>query len=140
MSFVFGGLHVGSIAGLLAAPALIHAFGWQSVFIAFGAAGLVWVAWFEGLVASLGRSDPHLVERLQLNGTSWADTPAPAAPPAAAGASGAALVLQQQQQQGEAAGDPHAAAPLDAGMRIPYRAFLRSGPVRALCFTHFCHK
>ena len=39
MSFIFGGLHVGSLLGLLVAPALIERFGWQTVFYAFGGLG-----------------------------------------------------------------------------------------------------
>lgn len=31
MSFIFGGLHVGSLLGLLVAPQLIEQFGWQTV-------------------------------------------------------------------------------------------------------------
>lgn len=30
-SYMFGGLHVGSLLGLLVAPALIEKFGWQTV-------------------------------------------------------------------------------------------------------------
>lgn len=30
-SYMFGGLHVGSLLGLLVAPALIEQFGWQTV-------------------------------------------------------------------------------------------------------------
>ena len=30
-SYMFGGLHVGSLLGLLIAPALIERFGWQTV-------------------------------------------------------------------------------------------------------------
>ena len=39
MSTAFGGLHVGSIIGLVTAPAIISMFGWQAVFYIFGAAG-----------------------------------------------------------------------------------------------------
>ena len=31
ISFIFGGLHVGSLLGLLVAPVLIDRFGWQTV-------------------------------------------------------------------------------------------------------------
>ena len=31
ISFIFSGLHVGSLAGLLVAPTLIERFGWQTV-------------------------------------------------------------------------------------------------------------
>jgi predicted MFS family arabinose efflux permease len=41
VSFIFGGLHVGSLVGLIVAPPLIEAFGWQSVFYWFGALGVL---------------------------------------------------------------------------------------------------
>ena len=39
VSLAFTGLHIGSIVGLLAAPVLIEAGGWRSLFIVFGASG-----------------------------------------------------------------------------------------------------
>ena len=33
ISFIFGGLHVGSLLGLLVAPLLIDRFGWQTVLL-----------------------------------------------------------------------------------------------------------
>lgn len=47
VTFVFSGFHVGSILGLLTAPWLIQHYGWQSVFVTFGALGFVWWLWFE---------------------------------------------------------------------------------------------
>jgi MFS family permease len=66
VSFVFGGLHVGSIVGLLAAPALIHASGWQSLFVVFGAAGLVWWAWYESLISQIADTDPEFACKLSM--------------------------------------------------------------------------
>ncbi|KAJ6863451.1 hypothetical protein NC652_040103 [Populus alba x Populus x berolinensis] len=42
VAFVFGGLSVGSVAGLLLAPPLIQNFGWASVFYIFGFLGVAW--------------------------------------------------------------------------------------------------
>ena len=39
ISFIFSGLQVGSLAGLLVAPPLIERFGWEVVFYIFGATG-----------------------------------------------------------------------------------------------------
>lgn len=39
ISFIFSGLHVGSLLGLLVAPPLIENFGWETVFYIFGVAG-----------------------------------------------------------------------------------------------------
>ena len=43
---VYSGGPVGIILALVAAPAIIGAFGWPSVFLIFGASGLAWMcAW-----------------------------------------------------------------------------------------------
>nr|XP_043624217.1 probable anion transporter 6, chloroplastic [Erigeron canadensis] len=47
VSFVFGGLSVGSVLGLLLAPPLIESFGWESVFYMFGLFGIVWFLGFQ---------------------------------------------------------------------------------------------
>ena len=39
ISFIFSGLQVGSLAGLLVAPPLIEQFGWEVVFYIFGVTG-----------------------------------------------------------------------------------------------------
>ncbi len=164
VALVFGGLHLGSIAGLLAAPALIHAFGWQSVFVAFGASGLLWAAWFESIVEDIRRRDPEFAARLMHPAAPFPDQ-AGASPRAASSsrssggggggsldrldAWGRASVGGSADWSGSAQGrwqgagrrqDAHGAAPLDASSPVPYRAFFRSGAVQALCLTHFCHK
>ncbi|KAL6965521.1 putative anion transporter 6, chloroplastic, variant 2 [Sarracenia purpurea var. burkii] len=47
VSFVFGGLSVGSVAGLLLAPPLIKNLGWESVFYIFGLLGIAWFLGFQ---------------------------------------------------------------------------------------------
>lgn len=47
VGFVFGGLSVGSVAGLLLAPPLIQNFGWESVFYLFGLLGIAWFLGFQ---------------------------------------------------------------------------------------------
>ncbi|XP_052199349.1 probable anion transporter 6, chloroplastic [Diospyros lotus] len=47
VSFVFGGLSVGSVTGLLLAPPLIQNFGWESVFYFFGLLGITWFSGFQ---------------------------------------------------------------------------------------------
>ncbi|KAJ6731841.1 SOLUTE CARRIER FAMILY 17 [Salix purpurea] len=49
VAFVFGGLSVGSVTGLLLAPPLIQNFGWASVFFIFGFLGIAWFLGFRYL-------------------------------------------------------------------------------------------
>ncbi|KAF9662832.1 hypothetical protein SADUNF_Sadunf18G0095200 [Salix dunnii] len=49
VAFVFGGLSVGSVTGLLLAPPLIQEFGWASVFFIFGFLGIAWFLGFQYL-------------------------------------------------------------------------------------------
>jgi hypothetical protein len=65
-------------------------------------AGLVWVAWWEKLMASMAAEEPGLAAALT----------------AAAHGGGDAEETDRP---------------------VPWRAFLRSTPVRALAFTHFCN-
>lgn len=47
MSFIFGGLPVGSLLGLFVAPPLIERFGWPTVFYAFGLLGQSLYGWIS---------------------------------------------------------------------------------------------
>lgn len=49
VAFVFGGLSVGSVMGLLLAPPLIQNLGWESVFYIFGLLGIAWFLGFQVL-------------------------------------------------------------------------------------------
>jgi len=118
VSFVFGGLHVGSILGLLAAPYLITNFGWETVFVVFGAAGLAWVLWFEQLMAGIAASDPETAAALTQDRLS---TPSSSS--------------SSEDSHGSHGG--HAAGPISG--TVPWRAFLRSKAVRVLMYTHFCN-
>jgi ACS family sodium-dependent inorganic phosphate cotransporter len=123
VSVVFGGLHVGSILGLLAAPYLITNFGWETVFVVFGAAGLVWVLWFEQLMAGIMASDPETAALLTADRLGVSAAAADAAAAAADSHSGSH--------------GGHAAGPISG--EVPWRAFLRSRAVQALMYTHFCN-
>lgn len=98
ISFVLGGLNVGSIAGLLLVPFLIDHFGWQSVFAAFGCMGALWVLWFEDILRDIQESDPELYQSMQ----------------------------SAEEKEGETESED-----------IPWRAIVRSTPVRALACAHF---
>ncbi|PON68548.1 Major facilitator [Parasponia andersonii] len=49
VAFVFGGLSVGSVVGLLLAPPLIQNLGWEYVFYVFGLLGVGWYIGFQFL-------------------------------------------------------------------------------------------
>lgn len=107
----FGGLHLGTVVGLLAAPPIVDAFGWRAIFYVYGGLGFVWYAWYEGVVMpELAKQDPALAA--SLSGTA-------VAPQSAGGASPSAASEKQRP--------------------VPYRAFLASKEVQALMATHFCN-
>ncbi|OAO95586.1 PHT4 [Arabidopsis thaliana] len=49
VGFVFGGLSLGSVMGLLLAPPIIETFNWESVFYLFGLLGVGWFVGFQFL-------------------------------------------------------------------------------------------
>ncbi|RID73753.1 hypothetical protein BRARA_B00883 [Brassica rapa] len=49
VGFVFGGLSLGSVLGLLLAPPIIQTFNWESVFYLFGLLGIGWFIGFQFL-------------------------------------------------------------------------------------------
>ena len=96
-SFVFGGLHGGSLLGLTLAPFFIDAFGWPSVFYVFGIGGLAWNVWWQGIMRD---------ERVR-------------------------RILDADVMPND---------PENIGKdELPWRAFVRNTPVRALCVVHFVH-
>ena len=79
------------------------------VFYGFGAAGLLWSTWWESVVSAMAEDDPESHRLLTETAASRA-----------AQARGAARQPAQQEA-------------------MPWRAFLRNGPMRALAYTHFCN-
>ncbi|KAG2487853.1 hypothetical protein HYH03_013570 [Edaphochlamys debaryana] len=122
VTFIFSGFHVGSIAGLLAAPWIIQHWGWQAVFTSFGALGLVWYLWFEqGIMSRIAAEEPDFEARLVADSRTL--TPQAEAAGAAPSSSGGAHAVSSS------------APPPD----VPWRAFLRCPAVRALAYTHFAN-
>lgn len=75
ISFIFSGLHVGSLLGLLVAPPLIENLGWESVFYIFGVLGIAWVLWFQKVMADIEISDPEVAYQLSAPAESSASDP-----------------------------------------------------------------
>ncbi|KAI3814647.1 hypothetical protein L1987_14290 [Smallanthus sonchifolius] len=67
VSFVFGGLSVGSVLGLLLAPPLIESFGWESVFYMFGMFGIVWFLGFQFVAEDQPLTNSASLSRSQSN-------------------------------------------------------------------------
>ncbi|KAL4421893.1 hypothetical protein ABPG77_003695 [Micractinium sp. CCAP 211/92] len=136
ISFIFGGLHVGSLTGLLIAPLLIERFGWPSVFYLFGGLGLVWALWWERLVAGIAEREPELVQALTTPGGAGAN-PQQQQKGARLDASSAAAAAHDD---GAAlAGHGGHGGVIDARAPVPWRAFLRSPALLALGYTHYCN-
>ena len=81
----------------------------MQVFYGFGGAGLLWSTWWESVVSTMAREDPESHRLLTETASSRA-----------AQAHGPARQPAQQEA-------------------MPWRAFLRNGPMRALAYTHFCN-
>ncbi|KAG1659650.1 hypothetical protein FOA52_007237 [Chlamydomonas sp. UWO 241] len=145
VSFIFTGLHFGSIIGLLTAPLIIRSWGWEALFISYGAAGGLWVWAYEAIVARMRTQDPAVFNDLtRRGGASGARAGKGAAAAQRAdeldrlgGGNGAdAATLANEAEAVRAA---EAAADLDAERPVPWRAFVRNGSVRALMYTHFAN-
>lgn len=153
VALTLSGLNVGSVLGLLLAPAVIDSFGWRTVFYLFGGLGLVWVAFaprlYDGAeedASALGDAgDAGVVLEVAQGGAQHSDS---------LGGDGQALELEHAPSSGgerRAAGPEGgtAAAEQDASSSgsdqveddgsLPWGAFFGSSPVRALAFTHFCN-
>lgn len=109
VAFVFGGLSVGSVAGLLLAPPLIQNFGWESVFYLFGFLGL---AWFLGF------------QFLEEGKTSF-----PAESISCSGSQSALMTQTWNTSLGQLGGSLK---------EVPWKAFFRSEAVWAMIYAHFC--
>ncbi|MED6146589.1 putative anion transporter 6, chloroplastic [Stylosanthes scabra] len=72
VAFVFGGLSVGSVMGLLLAPPLIQSLGWESVFYLFGFFGVAWFLGFQVLEGGEVQLNAGSLSRVQGTRTgSW---------------------------------------------------------------------
>lgn len=76
VAFVFGGLSVGSVAGLLLAPPLIQNFGWESVFYLFGLLGVTWFLGFQYIEGGETKSAASTIPSVEStsNKKSWLDS------------------------------------------------------------------
>lgn len=60
LALVYSGMYLGSVTGLAVSPALIHKFGWPSVFYSFGSLGSIWFALWLSNAHSSPNDDPSI--------------------------------------------------------------------------------
>lgn len=135
-SFIFGGLHVGSLLGLVVAPPIIQNLGWPSVFYLFGGLGVAWSLWWEQLVRSIAQKEPEFAETLT------AGSPFSRQQHGAASSSSSVDRVEQRADDGaNGAGAPLSShgGVINHSETVPWRGFLRNRAVQALAYTHFCN-
>ncbi|PKA56582.1 putative anion transporter 6, chloroplastic [Apostasia shenzhenica] len=118
VAFVFGGLSVGSVLGLLFAPPIIQTFGWESVFYVFGILGIIWCLAFEFVREA---RSPYGGEVHEING----------------------LLLDYVgpflESTAEMKSWSSAFGELIYSLKdIPWKAFVKSQAIWAMVYAHFC--
>ncbi|XP_016199595.1 probable anion transporter 6, chloroplastic isoform X2 [Arachis ipaensis] len=108
VAFVFGGLSVGSVMGLLLAPPVIQSLGWESVFYLFGFLG---VAWFLGFQVLEGGEAQLHAGSLSLPGVQR-------------------TTIQSQKSSLKELNSSF--------KDVPWKSFFRSPAVWAMIYAHFC--
>ena len=146
VAFVFNGFNIGSVLGLSLSPLIIETFGWRTVFVIFGAVGLVWVQWVGLGIYTRGGAAPG--------------TPADAVGSTAAvkGLMGRRKMLPVSTTDSDVSdgnGDDGVSsketkfdAPATNGTEgeaeeeeppVPWGEIFQSTPLRALAYVHFCN-
>ena len=141
ISTAYSGLHGGSIVGLLVSPALIDMFGWRSLFAIYGVVGMAWVLGFHLSHGGSRNSGPR-AEGVARSAPVPAAAPPRSQPPPPLPLALLLLGVRQRQAAAGVTSEPTAATAAAAEAQqasIPYRAMLRSQPVRALMLTHLAH-
>ncbi|KAL4279079.1 hypothetical protein GQ457_03G045630 [Hibiscus cannabinus] len=123
VSFVFGGLSVGSVTGLLVAPTLIQNFGWESVFYIFGLLGIWWYSGFHFLGEEQALDAVEVEHVAQLRSAnqnkSWNDS--------------------LKELDGMKTSWNNTLEELRVSLKdVPWKAFFRSPAVWAMIYAHFC--
>ncbi|KAL5729671.1 putative anion transporter 6 [Ranunculus cassubicifolius] len=115
VAFVFGGLSVGSVAGLFLAPPIIQTYGWESVFYIFGLLGILWCLGFQFVKEGQPiYSDDYISRKSQ-------STIDPLSSPSEEKSQSTSL-----KEMGNSLKD------------VPWKAFFRSPAVWAMIYAHFC--
>ncbi|KAG9448468.1 hypothetical protein H6P81_008433 [Aristolochia fimbriata] len=117
VGFVFGGLSVGSVLGLVLAPPLIQNFGFESVFYIFGILGVLWCLGFQFI-----KEGPSLSSGKYMFGRS-------AAPRSSLFSASSSSIQSWKTSLSEL---------VVSIQDIPWEAFFKSPAVWAMIYAHFC--
>lgn len=118
VAFVFNGLHVGSVIGLVLAPVFIEHFGWESVFYIFGILGVVWCIGFTSSTKGEGQRWSWVTgEQANINYEKEIDE----------------ISLDESKKLHDGR-----MSLLTGREKVPWKAFFRSPSVWAMIYTHFC--
>jgi MFS transporter, ACS family, solute carrier family 17 (sodium-dependent inorganic phosphate cotransporter), other len=130
--FVFSGAFIGTIIALLAAPPLVDASGWESVFYCFSAFSLVWLVPWALFAASTPEKHPFVSaeERIYIRAVT-----------AESGLVVTDSLPQQQLMNAIDEADLFSDARSDDGRRAmpPWRAIFSSTAVWAVCVANFAN-
>ena len=128
VAFVFNGFNVGSVLGLSLAPFIIETFGWRSVFVVFGGLGVAWTAWVGLGIYPRGGAMPGtrkglVGERAAIEGLTGK------------------RVVSSSETRRDDAGEPRGetSGTSDSDEKVPWGEIVRSTPLRALAYVHFCN-
>ncbi|KAH9315335.1 hypothetical protein KI387_023962, partial [Taxus chinensis] len=124
VAFVFSGLSVGSVLGLLFAPPCIENFGWESVFYIFGLLGLLWFVGFQLCTDEVKSAVPAqtipLDERRDKK----------------------IIVAESSRHGSSLSGSTHVdlhAVEFNSDLgAVPWKEFIKSQAVWAMVYAHFC--
>jgi ACS family sodium-dependent inorganic phosphate cotransporter len=125
ISTAYSGLHFGTMLGLLVSPHIIHTWGWRALFWDYGFVGALWSYAFQLLLKDIEQQDPGVMHLLSSTVLQSSSAQAPS--------------TSSAQAPSTSSGGASTSADTSSDLQVPWRAFLRSGPVQALMFTHFCH-
>ncbi|KAF7149447.1 hypothetical protein RHSIM_Rhsim03G0252700 [Rhododendron simsii] len=135
VSFVFGGLSVGSVLGLLLAPPLIQNFGWGSVFYLFGLFGITWFSGFQFLTVE---GPLYGASTFSSSHGKWVSSYMLSVPSAMDQRGYTAMYEGSQTVSGKKSRNPSLEDLGDSIKDVPWKAFFKSKAVWAMIYAHFC--
>lgn len=132
VAFVFNGFNVGSVLGLSLAPLIIETFGWRSVFVAFGGLGVAWTAWVGLGIYPRGGAMPGTPKELVGQRAAVKGLTGKRVVPSSKTTEDEDAGERSEETRGETSGN-------SSDQKVPWGEIVRSTPLRALAYVHFCN-